>query len=270
MPNACTSLDWSAVPSIGVSTRDLRGDDCRVRIIHAIESGIRFIDTAQSYENENAIGEAIQVSGTPRHELFISTKVSSDDYNPYDLLWSVRESLDRLRLNKVDLLMLEAPSTGGSIKATLKALAETIDHGICRYVGVANFSASQFDEAVANCVAPLVCNEVEYHPFIDQSPILDAARRHGARVLAYAPLAMGAVNMSDVMLDIAATLRRTPEQVAMRWLLQQKDVIVLPRSGGEGHLQSIMDVQSFSLSPKQMARISALSTENLQFYQATS
>ncbi|MBB36724.1 MAG: aldo/keto reductase [Hirschia sp.] len=253
----------AVIPRFGVNARRLRGVDCRTRIADSIAAGARCIDTAQAYGNEIAVGQAIRESGVNRDDLFVVTKVQINDYKPYDLLWSVRESLDRLRLDHVDLLLLHGVHPKLGLDRTLDAQREACDRGLARFTGVANFSAAQFELAASKSDKPLICNEIEYHPFVNRDNELKAVRERGAALLAYAPLAMGAVNMSETLIDIGREYDRTPAQVAMRWLMQQDSVCALPRPVDKTEVAQLMDIFSFELSAEAMARIYDLRSENL-------
>ena len=251
------------LPKIGVNTRRLRGDECSEKVLGALKSGVRLVDTAQAYGNEFEVGQAVQNSEVPREDITVITKVQITDYRPYDLLWSVRESLDRLRVDHVDVLVLHGVHPNLGLDRTLDALQEAKSRGLTENIGVADFSASMFREASEKTNGALCCNQIEYHPFIDRDAELAAAKDFSAAIMAYAPLAMGAVNMSPVLVDIAKNIGRSPAQVALRWLLQQDNVIGLPQPVDDLEMRQLMAVDEFKLSAKQMQRISALRSENL-------
>ena len=156
------------LPKIGVNTRRLRGDECSEKVLGALKSGVRLVDTAQAYGNEFEVGQAVQNSEVPREDITVITKVQITDYRPYDLLWSVRESLDRLRVDHVDVLVLHGVHPNLGLDRTLDALQEAKSRGLTESIGVADFSATMFREASEKTNGALCCNQIEYHPFIDR------------------------------------------------------------------------------------------------------
>ena len=155
------------VPAIGLGTWELRGRTCARLVEQALRLGYRHIDTAQAYDNEREVGEALRASGVPRRDVFITTKVWTSHFAPHDLERSVKESLTPLRLTEVDLLLLHWPNPRVPMSETLDALAHVRKLGMTRHIGVSNFTVALMDEAVAKCPAPLVCNQVVYHPYLD-------------------------------------------------------------------------------------------------------
>ena len=167
------------IPAIGLGTWELRGRACARLVEQALKLGYRHIDTAQAYENEREVGEGLRASGTKRNEVFLTTKVWTTHFAPNDLERSVKESLARLRLSEVDLLLLHWPNPQVPLQETLGALARVKQLGMSRHIGVSNFTVALIDEAVAACPEPLVCDQVEYHPYLDQTKVLEACARHG-------------------------------------------------------------------------------------------
>ena len=149
------------IPAIGLGTWELRGRACARLVEQALRLGYRHIDTAQVYDNEREVGEGLRASGVKRDEVFVTTKVWTSHFAPKDLERSVKESLARLRLTEVDLLLLHWPNPQVPLSETLGALARVKQLGLCRHIGVSNFTVALVDEAVAACPEPLVCNQVE-------------------------------------------------------------------------------------------------------------
>src|SRR5947207_9477343 len=151
------------IPAIGLGTWELRARTCARLVEQALRIGYRHIDTAQVYENEREVGEALRASGVPRNEVFVTTKVWTSHFSPHELERSTRESLNKLRLAEVDLLLLHWPNPRVPLSETLDALARVRKLGMCRHIGVSNFTLGPMEEAIDKCPAPLVCNQVEYH-----------------------------------------------------------------------------------------------------------
>lgn len=247
------------IPALGFGTFTLVPDDCRRMVRAALDMGYRHIDTAQIYENEAAVGEALAEAGVARHDLWLTTKVWVSAFRDGDLQRSVDESLQRLRVDHVDLLLLHWPNPEVELAETLGAIAAVKRAGKARHIGISNFTVALTEQAVALSPEPLVTNQVEYHPYLNQDPVLAAARGHGMAVTAYSPIAQGAIMGDPVLKDIgAAHGGRSEVQVALRWLIQQDGVCAIPRTRSEDHARSNLDIFDFELSADEMAAIKAL------------
>ncbi len=246
------------IPVLGFGTWELR-DGLAVRMVEAaLGIGYRHIDTAQMYENEREVGTAIRTSGIDRREIFLTTKVWPDRFRDGDLQRSVEESLERLGLDAVDLLLLHWPNPAVPLAETIAALNDARARGLTRHIGVSNFPTGLMREALRLSEAPLVTNQVEYHPFLSQKRVLRACREAGMALTAYCPLARGRVFGHPVIERIAARHRKSPAQVALRWLVQQEGVVAIPRSSKPEHARANFEIWDFSLDGREMAEISAL------------
>src|SRR5919106_6158090 len=179
------------IPAIGLGTWELRGRTCARLVEQALKLGYRHIDTAQIYENEREVGEGLRSSRGKREELFVTTKVWTTHFAPNDLERSTKESLTKLRLSEVDLLLLHWPNPQVPLSETLGALCQVKEAGMARHIGVSNFNTKLLDEAVGLATEPLVCNQFECHPFLDQSKLVAACREKGMAAVAYSPIARG-------------------------------------------------------------------------------
>jgi 2,5-diketo-D-gluconate reductase B len=164
------------IPAIGLGTWELRGRTCARLVEQALKLGYRHVDTAQVYENEREVGEGLRASKVRREDVFVTTKVWTTHFAPNDLERSTKESLTRLRLSEVDLLLLHWPNPQVPLAETLGALARVKKLGMVRHIGVSNFTVALIEEAVAACPEPLVCDQVEYHPYLDQTKVRRRAR----------------------------------------------------------------------------------------------
>jgi diketogulonate reductase-like aldo/keto reductase len=245
------------IPAIGLGTWELRGRTCARLVEQAIKLGYRHIDTAQIYENEREVGEGVKASGLPRDELFITTKVWTNHFAPRDLERSVKESLARLRLTRVDLVLLHWPNPHVPLAETLGALARVREQGLTSHIGLSNFTVALIDQAVASCPAPLVCNQVEYHPFLTQTKVMGACHRHGLALVAYSPIAKGRVKGEETLLRIGQRHGKTAAQICLRWLVQQ-NVSAIPRTSRVERLSENLDVFDFTLSADEMKETFAL------------
>jgi diketogulonate reductase-like aldo/keto reductase len=245
------------IPAIGLGTWELSGNECARIVEQALKLGYRHIDTAQIYENEREVGEGIRASHVRRDELFVTTKVWTTHFAPNDLLRSTKESLVRLRLSEIDLLLLHWPNPHVPLTETLGALAHVRQLGMARHIGVSNFTVALIAQAVSECPAPLVCNQVEYHPFLDQTKVIEACAAHGLAVVAYSPIAKGQAKNAEVLARIGKAHGKTAAQVSLRWLVQQ-NIAAIPRTSRVERLSQNIDVFDFELSDPEMREIFAM------------
>jgi diketogulonate reductase-like aldo/keto reductase len=180
------------IPAIGLGTWTLKDEAATRLVTSAIRSGYRHVDTAAMYANEEAVGAGLRASGVPRDEIFLTTKVWPSDIGGGDLQRSVEASLKRLQVDRVDLALIHWPSSTVPLAESIEALNEVKDRGLARHIGVSNFTVALVDQAAALSRHPLACNQIEYHPFLNQDRVLAACRRHGMAVTSYCPLARGA------------------------------------------------------------------------------
>ncbi len=245
------------IPAIGLGTWELRGRTCARLVEQALRLGYRHIDTAQVYENEREVGEGLRASGIKRDEFFVTTKVWTTHFAPHDLERSTKESLSKLHLSEVDLLLLHWPNPRVPLRETLGALALVKQIGLTRHIGVSNFTVALIEEAVAACPEPLVCDQVEFHPYLDQTKVREACTRNGMAVVAYSPVAKGRIKNDATLARIGQAYGKTAAQVCLRWLVQQ-NVAAIPRTSRIERLSENIDIFDFALSDQEMARLSAM------------
>lgn len=244
------------VPVLGFGTWQLAGQECREAVRQALELGYRHIDTARAYENERQVGEGLRDSGVPREDVFLVTKVWRDDLSPEGMQWQVHDGLRDLGVDYVDLLLIHWPADDFDMLKAVETLDQFRQQGKTRAIGVSNFPPSLFQQALQ--VAPLLCNQVEYHPFLGQERLLEIARAHDALITAYSPIARGLVGEDPVLREIGLRYGKTPAQVALRWLVEQEAVVAIPRSRRHEHIAANLQIFDFSLSPEDQGRIAAL------------
>jgi 2,5-diketo-D-gluconate reductase B len=247
------------IPAIGLGTWELRGRVCARVVEQALRLGYRHIDTAQVYENEREVGEGVRASHVRRDDVFVTTKVWTTHFAPNDLERSAKESLVRLRMSEVDLLLLHWPNPHVPLEETLGALAHAKKLGLARHIGVSNFTVALIEQAVAICTEPLVCDQVEYHPYLDQTKVRDACARAGMAVVAYSPIAKGSIKTDAALARIGSSYGKTAAQVCLRWLVQQ-NVVAIPRTSKVERLSQNIDIFDFTLSDDDMAEISAMAS----------
>lgn len=242
------------VPALGFGTWSMTGDTCRAAVETALETGYRHIDTAQMYDNEDAVGQAIADSAVPREEVFLVTKILRQNLAYDDVLNSVEGSLQRLGTD-IDLLLIHAPSRSVPIEESIEAMNELQERGAVEHIGVSNFSVEQMEQAVAASATPILTNQVEYHPFESQTEILEFCIENDVVLTAYSPLAKGRVVDNEVLEAIGRRHEKTAAQVALRWLLQQEVVAAIPKASSHEHVEENFDVFDFELGSDEMAQI---------------
>lgn len=246
------------IPRLGFGTWQVTGDEARTMVEGALEAGYRHIDTAQIYENEREVGAALAASGVPRDELFITTKVWTKRFHEGDLQQSVDESLERLGLDHVDLLLLHWPMPEPPLEETIAALNDVHARGLTRSIGVSNFPVVELRRAVELSAAPIVTNQIEYHPFLTQRAQIAEMERLGSTITAWSPLARGRIADDREILAIAQAHGRTAGQVTLRWLLQQPGTIIIPQTSKPQRMAENLDIFDFELTDEEMARLHAL------------
>ena len=249
-------LQGATVPALGFGTFRMRGEECANAVARAISVGYRHLDTAEVYQNEEAVAAGIGESGLDRGELFITTKAWMEDLSPAGVRRSLEGSLRRLGTDYVDLWLVHWPNPAYPIRDTLTAMLEAVSAGRVKHLGVSNFPVAEFQEAAS--IAPIVCNQVEYHPYLSQAKVLAAARAKDAFVTAYAPIAMGKAREDPLLAEIGDRHGRTPTQVALRWLTQQSNVVAIPKAADPDHVVENFDSFGFALTHDEMAQIHGL------------
>jgi len=250
------------VPALGFGTYQLKDAIAREMVRAALDIGFRHIDTAQLYDNEKDVGLALRASGIERHELFLTTKVWSDRFAWGDLQRSVEESLDRLGLESIDLLLLHWPNPHIPLEETLRALAEVQENGWARQIGVSNFNTALLEQVESLIPERIISNQVEYHPLLKQRSVLDWVQEHQIMMTAYSPLAQGKIIHHPVIKQIAARHGKNPGQIALRWLLQQAQVTAIPRSSSIEHARDNFNIFDFQIDADEMEKISSLGSPN--------
>lgn len=253
------SANGAEIPSIGLGTYTLKGSEGVDMVAAAIAAGYRHIDTARMYGNEREVGEGIRRSGAPRDALFVTTKIWRTDIGRADLVQSARDAVEALGIGAVDLLLIHWPNADVPLEDSIEGLNEAVEKGLARHIGVANFTSAMLDEAAALSAAPLVCNQVEYHPYLSQEAIHEACLRHGMALVAYSPIGQGGEILGNPLIaDLAGRHGKTPAQIILRWEIQQDSVAAIPRTKTLERLAENIDIFDFELSPDEHAAITAL------------
>lgn len=249
-------IEEGSIPRLGLGSWDLRGDDCLRAVRQALDIGYRHLDTAQMYQNEREVGRGLKESSIDREQVFVTTKLWRDNLTRKAVPASFEGSLKRLQTEYVDLLLIHWPNPAVPLEETLEAMTRIRESGKARALGVSNFPTALWKRALE--LAPVPVNQVELHPFLDQSLLQRFARDRELQLVAYTPIAKGRVAEEPAIVEVAGARRRTPIQVTLRWLVQ-RDVAAIPKAARRDHLEENFDIFDFSLSDEEMARISALS-----------
>lgn len=258
---AVVEANGARIPRLGLGTWELRGRVCSRIVEQALRLGYRHLDTAEIYENEREVGEGLRASGVKRDDVFVTTKIWPQHFAPRELERAARECLARLRLSDVDLLLLHWPNPRVPLAETLGALGKVKREGLTRHIGVSNFTVPLIEQAVAVSSEPLVCDQIECHPLLDQSQTIAACRRHGLAVVAYSPIARGEIRNVAVLNEIGKAHGKTAAQIALRYLVQQ-GLIVIPRTSKLERLSENAAIFDFTLDDAEMADIAELAKRN--------
>jgi 2,5-diketo-D-gluconate reductase B len=251
------------IPQVGLGTMTLKDAVCVQAVKDAIGIGYRHLDTATFYENEKEVGTGLKGASIGRDQVFVTTKVRPHDLKPDDFARAVDASLTSLQLSQVDLLLIHWNNKDLPLKDSIGALCKAKRDGKTRHVGVANFTTKMLDEAWGCTTEPLVCNQIEVHPFINQDKLIEASKTRGMAVVAYCPNARGKATGNDVLERIGKVHGKTWAQVSMRYLVQL-GLVPIPRTATPDHLRQNLDVFNFKLSDAEMADLKKLNAANMR------
>ncbi len=238
-------------------TFPLKGDDLQSALETALDVGYRAIDTAQMYANEAAIGEVLQRSTLQRNDVFITSKVPTSEFSEEKFIPSVKQSLSDLQVDDVDVLLVHWPPGDDDVRPSLDWLQQAKQQGLTKHIGISNYNSIQMRTAKAHCQYPLVTNQVEFHPLIDQSTLQNTTKETGIPLASYCSVARGKVFSYPVFEKIADKYNVTAAQVVLRWIIQQ-GVSINAMSTKRENLKANFDVLGFALTEDEMQSITAL------------
>jgi 2,5-diketo-D-gluconate reductase B len=244
------------IPIIGLGTWQLNGGTAIQMVCEALQLGYRHIDTAAMYGNEPEVGEGIRASDVPRDQIFLTTKVWLDNLGAQDFRRSVEQSLKKLKLPYVDLILIHWPNARIPLTETVPAMLKVKRDGLAKHIGVSNFTVALVEQAT-RLSNEFVTNQIELHPYLDAGKVIAACRRHGLSVTAYCPIARGNAVADKVMGRIGAGHRRSAAQVCLRYLVQQ-GIIVIPRTSKSERLKENLSIFDFALSEAEVGQIGEL------------
>lgn len=252
------------VPSFGVGTFRLEGEVVKSSVLNALEVGYRVIDTAQIYGNEASIGEALAESNLPREELFITTKIWVDNMSKAKLISSLKESLDKLKTDYVDLTLIHWPGNRENVEEYMKALLEAKSLGLTKQIGVSNFNIELLNKAFdAVGKGNIATNQIELSPYLQNRKLVSFMRENGIQVTSYMTLAYGDVLKDPLIIDIADKYKATPAQIVLAWALA-KEYAVIPSSTKRENLKSNLEAKKIQLSSEDIDLIDDLERNGRQ------
>ena len=262
------SKNGLSMPYLGIGTWDLSKDVCSSIISEAIEIGYRHIDAAAMYENEVEVGNGIINSGIAREDVFLTTKLNTTGWTPSkgngpllknnEIAKSFEQSLNDLNTEYVDLLLIHWPKFETNLGDMLEILYKLKDVKKVKEIGVSNFNSNLLNECISLGFKDIYCNQVEYHPFLSQSKLLEVMQDLDIIPVAYCPICRGDVARHDVIIDLAEKYSKTPAQIALRWIYQQKTVSI-PKTANSYRLRENIDIFDFEIEYKDMIKIYNLS-----------
>lgn len=253
------------MPIVGYGVYQVSKEECERCVLDALDVGYRLIDTAQSYFNEEQVGDAIVKSGVPREDIFLTTKVWIEHYGYEQTKKSVLESMRKLRTDYLDLVLLHQPFS--DYYGAYRALEDLYDEGKLRAIGVSNFYPDRLvDIASFSRVKPMV-NQVEIHPFHQQTEAKKWMDKYGIQMEAWAPFGEGRGGLFEnpVLADIAEKYSKTTAQIILRWHIQ-RGVVVIPKSTHKTRMAENLNVFDFALEQADMNRISELDKKQSSFF----
>jgi 2,5-diketo-D-gluconate reductase B len=243
------------MPRLGLGTWPMKGADCTRAVESALGMGYRHIDTAQMYGNEAEVGAALGGSGIARGDIHVTTKVWWDQLAPDAMRRAMESSLQKLGTDYVDLYLIHWPAADMDLPAAIATLVRLREEGLARAIGVSNFPVALMRRAVEELGAPIAANQVEYHAMLDQTPVLDYARRHDVALIAYAPTARGTVADEPALRSVAERHNASPVQIALAWLLDQPGVVAIPKASTEANQRANLEASRIRLDDTDRAAI---------------
>ena len=261
------SKSGTDIPSLGLGTWDLKKSECSRVVSEALDLGYRHIDAAAMYENESEVGAGIIDSRVDRAELFLATKINTLSWTPSggqgpqlqnkNIIKSLEKSLEDLKTDYVDLLLIHWPKFETNLGDMLEIMYEIKASQKATEIGVANFNSNLLKECVNLGFNDLFCNQIEYHPFLSQSKLLDTMKSLDIIPVAYCPICRGDVAKDDVIINLSEKYSKSPAQIALRWIIQQ-NAVAIPKTANLGRLKENSNIYDFSLDESDMEQIFGL------------
>jgi len=256
-----------SIPSIGLGTWELRGQECRRVVREALELGYRHIDTAAMYENESEVGVGLAESGVDRNDVFLTTKINTIGWTASQerktviknehIVDEFNQSLSDLKTDYVDLLLIHWPAFSTSLGDMLEVMYQIKENQKAKAIGVANFNSNLLSECKQLGYEDIYCDQIEYHPFLSQEILLKKMNEMNVIPVAYCPICRGDVAKDSVIMELSEKYNKTPAQVTLRWLIQQQSVAI-PKTSKLHRMKENIDIYDFEIDTKDMTRINSL------------
>lgn len=253
------------IPQMGFGVFQIRDhEECKRNVLSALRNGYRHIDTAQLYRNEKAVGEAMQESGIPREEIFLTTKIAPANFGFKSTRKAIQNSLENLQVDYIDLMLLHQPF--GNYIDAWKTLEVAVDDEKLRSIGVSNFNIEQVEEVISTAKVKPVINQVECHPYAQQVKLRSYLKSKDIHLEAWFPLGHGDKKLlsEPVFTELAEKYAKSNVQIILRWHIQMGNII-FPKSGNPKHIKSNINIFDFELSQEDMAKIAALNKNKLYY-----
>jgi 2,5-diketo-D-gluconate reductase B len=250
------------IPVFGLGTwQNSNPEECSTAVQKALNMGYKHIDTAQIYENEEYVGEGLEKASVDRSDYYLASKVWIEKLDSDQVISSTEESLQKLGVDKVDLMYVHWPSGEYSPEETLNAMQELVEENMADSIGISNFTPDQVDEAMEIAGEDIVANQVEMHPLLQQEELLEKCREHGIKLVAYSPLARGDVLEIPELQEIAEKHGVSEAQVSLAWLMQKDGVVVIPKATSEEHIRDNFKSLDLELDNEDVEKIESIDRE---------
>ncbi|MHA1551303.1 MAG: aldo/keto reductase [Candidatus Heimdallarchaeaceae archaeon] len=252
------------LPNIGLGTWMLKPKAAKYSTVEGIKMGYRFIDTAQAYMNEKAVGEgiaeAINSGMIKREELIVATKVFPLNVRPKAAKRAIYKSQKKLKLDYIDLMYVHYPAfvLGYSHKKTLGVFSELVDEGVINHIGVSNFTIKMMNDAIESCDKPIFANQIEHHPYLQQKELMEFLKQKGIALISYSPLGRGKVLDNPLIKNIAEKNKISTAQVCLSWLMS-KGAYPIPKATSLEHLRDNFAASKLILPPEDIQQIDKIS-----------
>jgi 2,5-diketo-D-gluconate reductase B len=252
------------LPDIGIGTYDMEPDVTTASVASALNEGYRHVDTAEMYENQEAVGKALEIADVAREEVFVATKIDSRNLQYDDVITHANRCREKLGVDELDLLYVHWPIRTYDPEETLPAFEELYDSGAIRNVGLSNFTPPLLEAALDQLDVSLFAHQVECHVLFQQKELRRYARENDHHLVAYSPLGKGTVTDVPELVEIAEGYDATPAQVALAWLLAKDNVVPIPKSSSETHIRENLEAQELELDDEDVERIDAIDRRERQ------
>ena len=254
-----TLNDGSLMPVIGLGTVHLMSAEGKQAMLAALESGYRMIDTAQSYDNEETVGEAVRESKIPRQDVFITTKIHDENQGYTSTMDSFYDSLKRLQMDYVDLLLVHWPNVDNFERSldTWQALIDLRGQDKAKSIGVSNYTRDFIQTTINHSGVTPSVNQVEFSPFLYQAELMKYCKSKGIKIQAYSPIVRAKRDDNPLLQTLAEKYHKSPVQVILRWHIEH-GVVPIPRSLNPAHIKNNIDIFDFSLSEDEVKAIDDL------------